>query len=162
MTKRKHILGKVCQFIENKICMYALRPFIQYFVEVSFAVITALSLLGYEATSLAHLYLGSFSYSSLLILLSSVRLDAKQCCIAIFRSPEMFNRVQVQVLAGPLKDIHWLVPKPLLHRLGCVLRVIVLLEAEPLPQSGVLSTLQLDFMKDLSVLCSIHLSLNSD
>ena len=40
----------------------------------------------------------------------------------------MFDRVQVQALAGPLKDIQRLVPKPLLCCLGCVLRVVVLLE----------------------------------
>ena len=44
-------------------------------------------------------------------------------------------------LAGPLKDIQRLVPKPLLCCLGCVLRVIVLLEGEPSPQSEVLSAL---------------------
>ena len=42
-------------------------------------------------------------------------------------SPEMFVWVQVSALAGPLKDIHRVVPKPLLLCLGCVLRVIVLL-----------------------------------
>ena len=39
-------------------------------------------------------------------------------------SPEMLNRVQVQALAGPLKDIQRLVPKSLLRCLGCVLRVV--------------------------------------
>uniref|UniRef100_A0A674BP84 Zgc:165423 n=1 Tax=Salmo trutta TaxID=8032 RepID=A0A674BP84_SALTR len=43
------------------------------------AVITTLSLLCYDATSLAHLYLGSFSHS-LQILSSSVRLDGERCC----------------------------------------------------------------------------------
>ena len=62
------------------------RPFTQYFVEAPLAAITALSLLGYDATSLAHLYLGSFSHSSLQILSSSVRLDGERCCTAIFRS----------------------------------------------------------------------------
>jgi hypothetical protein len=52
----------------------------------------------------------------------------------------MFDRVQVEVLAGPLKDIQRLVPKPLLRCLGCVLRVVVLLEGEPSPQSEVLSS----------------------
>ncbi|XP_051533408.1 mitogen-activated protein kinase kinase kinase kinase 6 isoform X1 [Myxocyprinus asiaticus] len=56
-------------------------------------------------------------------------------------SPEMFDWVQVQALAGPLKDIHRVVPKPLLRCLGCVLRVIVLLEGEPSAQSEVLSAL---------------------
>ena len=49
------------------------------------AEITALSL-GYDATSLVHMYLGSFSHSSLQILTSSVRLDGERCCTAIFRS----------------------------------------------------------------------------
>ena len=43
----------------------------------------------------------------------------------------MFDRVEVQALAGPLKDIQRLVLKPLLRCLGCVLRVAVLLEGEP-------------------------------
>uniref|UniRef100_A0A4W5N5G5 Uncharacterized protein n=1 Tax=Hucho hucho TaxID=62062 RepID=A0A4W5N5G5_9TELE len=59
--------------------------------------------------------------------------------------------LQVQALAGPLKDI-----QRLLRCLGCVLRVVVLLEGEPSPQSEVLSTLEQVFIKDLFV----HLSLN--
>ena len=42
--------------------------FSQYFVEAPLAAITPASLLGYDAISLAHLYLGSFSHSSLQIL----------------------------------------------------------------------------------------------
>jgi hypothetical protein len=41
---------------------------------------------GYDATSLAHLHLGSFSHSSLQILSSSVRLNGEHSCTAIFRS----------------------------------------------------------------------------
>ena len=74
----------------------------------------------------------------------------------------MFDRVQVQALAWPLKDIQRLVPKPLLCGLGCVFRVIVLLEGEPSPQSEVLSILEQVFIKDLSVLCSVHRSLIPD
>ena len=48
-------------------------------------------------------------------------------------SPEMFDWVQVRAMAGSLKDIQRLVTKPFLRCLGCVLRVIVLLEGEPLP-----------------------------
>ena len=77
-------------------------------------------------------------------------------------SPEMLDRVQVRFLAGPLKDIQRLVPKPLLRCLGCVLRVVVLLEGEPSPQSEVLSALEQVFIKDLSVLCSVHLCLDPD
>ena len=124
---------------------------------------TTLSLLGYDATSLAHLYLGSYSHS-LQILSSSVRLDGERLCTAIFRSLKrcLIDRVQVQALAGPLKDIQRLVPKSLLRCLGCVLRVVVLLEGEPSPQSEVLSALEQVFIKDLSVLYSVHLSLNPD
>ena len=70
-------------------------------------------------------------------------------------SPKIFDRVQVRALGGPLKDIQRLVPKPRLRGLGCVLRVIVLLEGEPSPQSEVLSALEQVFIKNLSVLCSI-------
>jgi hypothetical protein len=55
--------------------------------------------------------------------------------------PEMFDRVQVGALAGPLENIQRLVPKPLLCCLGCVLRVVVLSEGEPSSQSEVLSNL---------------------
>ena len=77
-------------------------------------------------------------------------------------SPEMFDLVQVWALAGPLKDIQRLFPKPLPHCLGCVLRVIVLLESEPSPQFEVLNILGQVFIKDLSVLCSVHLCLVPD
>ena len=74
----------------------------------------------------------------------------------------MFDRVQVRALAGPLKDFQRLVPKPLLRCLGCVLRVVVLLEGKALVQSEFLSTLEQVFIKDLSVLGSVHLSLDPD
>ena len=76
--------------------------------------------------------------------------------------PQMFNWIQVWALAGPLKDIHRLSPKPLLCSLGCVLRVIVMLEGKPLPQSEVQSALKQVFFKDLGVLSCIHLSLYED
>ena len=69
-------------------------------------------------------------------------------------SPEMFDRIQVRALAGPLKDIQRLVLKPLQRRSGFVLRVAVLLEGEPSPQSEVLSALEKVFIQDLSVLRS--------
>ena len=72
----------------------------------------------------------------------------------------MFDWVQVRALAAPLKDIQRLVPKPLLRCLGCVLRVVVLLE--PSPQSDVLSAQEQVFIKDLSILFSIHLCLDPD
>ena len=66
-------------------------------------------------------------------------------------SPEMFGRVHVQDLAGPLKDIQRVVLKPLQRCLGCVFRVVVLLEGEPSPQSVVLSPLEQVFVKDVGV-----------
>ena len=65
-------------------------------------------------------------------------------------------------LAGPLKDIQRLVLKPQLCCLGCVLRVFVLLEGEPLHQSEVLSGLEQVFIKDLSVHCGVHFCLDPD
>ena len=73
-------------------------------------------------------------------------------------SPEMFDWVQVQALTGALKDIQGLVPKSLLRCLGCVLKVVVLLEGELSPQSEVLSR----FSSRISVLCSVQLSLDPD
>ena len=69
-------------------------------------------------------------------------------------SPEMFNRVQVRALAGPVKDIQSLVPKPILSCLGCVLWVVVLLECDPSPQSEFLSALEQVFIKELCTLLS--------
>jgi hypothetical protein len=70
----------------------------------------------------------------------------------------MFDLVQVRALAGQLKDIQRRVPKPLLRCFGCVLRVVVLLEGEPSPQFEVMRAQKQIFIKDLSVLCSVHLS----
>ena len=65
--------------------------------------------------------------------------------------------IQVRALAGPLKDIQRLVPKPLLCCLGCVLKVVVLLEGEPSPH-----TLEQVFIKNFPVLSAVHLSLEAD
>ena len=56
----------------------------------------------------------------------------------------MFDRVKVRALAGPLKEIDRVVPKPLLHCLG-----------EPSAQSEALCTLDHVFIKDIYVLCSV-------
>ena len=78
-------------------------------------------------------------------------------------SPEMFNLVQVRALAGPLKDLQRLVPKPLLRCLGCVLRVIVLLEGEPSSHSEVLNDLEQVFIKGLFLyFAPFHLCLDPD
>ena len=54
--------------------------------------------------SLAHLYLGSFSHSSLQILSSSVKLDGSVTA-QIFSDLFRFVRVQARALVRPLKDI---------------------------------------------------------
>ena len=118
-------------------------------------MITALTLLGYDATSLAHLYLGSFSHSSLQIPSSSVSLDGESHCKDIL---VLSRDVRSGSCPGFGSATQGLVPKPLLRCLGCVLRVVVLLEGEPSPKSEVLSTLEQVFIKDLYLLCSIHLS----
>ena len=57
-------------------------------------------------------------------------------------SLEMFDRVQVWALVGPLKDIQRLIPKSVLRCLGCALTVVVLMEGEPSTQSEVLGALE--------------------
>ena len=42
------------------------------------------------------------------------------------------------------------------------LLVVVLLEGEPSPQSEIVSALEQVFIKDLSVLCSVHFSLDPE
>ena len=74
----------------------------------------------------------------------------------------MFDLVPGRALAAPFKDNQRLIPKPLLRCLGCVLKVIVLLEDELSPQSEVLRDLEQVFMKDISVLFSVRLSLDPD
>ena len=74
----------------------------------------------------------------------------------------MFDWVQVWTLAGPLKDNKRLVPKRVLRCLGCVLRVVVLLEGEPSTQTEDLSTLEQVFTNNLSVLRTVHLSFDPD
>ena len=76
--------------------------------------------------------------------------------------PEMFDWFQVGALAGPFRDIQRVVPKTLLHCFVRVLSVTVLLDSKPSAQSDVLSTLDQVFFKDLSLLCSVQLSLNPD
>ncbi len=69
-------------------------------------------------------------------------------------SPEIFDWVQAQALAGPLKDIHRRVYKP---HLLCVCRSFVLLEGEPSVQSEVLNALDWVFIKAISIFWCIEL-----
>ena len=70
---------------------------------------------------------GFLCHSSLQILPGSARLDGDRRWTVIFRS---LQRCLIGFKSRPLKGIHGVVPKSLLHRVGCVLRVIVLLEGE--------------------------------
>ena len=86
MTKKKQVINI---FVKWKYYIYiSIQTFTQYFFEASLAAFTISSLLGCDATSLAHLYLGSFSHSSLQILSSSVRMDGERRCTTVFRSPQ--------------------------------------------------------------------------
>ena len=125
-------------------------------------MITALSLLGYDATSLAPVF-GEFLPFFSADPLKLCQVEWGVSLHSYFQvSPEMFDQVYARTLAGPLKHIQRLVPKPLLCCLGCVLSVVVLLEGEPSSQSEVLRAREQVFIKDLSVLCSIHLYLDPD
>ena len=73
------------------------RPFAQYFVEAPLAVITEFSRLECDATSLAQLMGELPNY------FSAYHLKICQLRHSYFQvSPEMFDRVQVRDLAGPL------------------------------------------------------------
>ncbi len=119
-----------------------------------------MSLFGKDATSFSHLDLGILCHSSLQILSSSVRLDGKHWWTAIFRSLQRCSIRLNSTLAGPFKNSHGVVVKPLFRYFSCVLRVIVLLEGKPSAQSEVLSTLEKVFVQDIPVLGRIHLSLD--
>ena len=159
MTKQKQvdIFSNILKINWN-IYLQIFRPFTQYFVEVPLAEIRAWTL---DATSLAHLYLRSFSHSSLQML---CQVGWGVLVHSYFQvSPEMFDRVQVWALTGPLKDIQRLVPKPLLHCFGCVLRVVVLLERWTFaPVWGPERSGTGFYEGSLYVLCFVHLSLNPD
>ncbi len=63
----------------------------------------------------------------------------------------MSDWVHVPAVAGPLEYVHRVVPKKHLHCLGCVLRMIVMLEGKLSVQSEVLSALNQVFSKDISI-----------
>ena len=113
----------------------------------------------YDATSVAHLYLESFSRSSLQILSSSVWFDGERRYTVIFRSLQRCL-IKSELWLGHSRTFRDLSQS--LCCLGCVLRVVVLLEGEPSPKSEVLTALEKGFIKDLSVLCSVHLCHDPD
>ena len=103
-----------------------------------------------------------FCHSSLQILSSVVRLDGDHRWTAIFRS---LHRCLIGFKSGlwlGYSRTFKVVMKPILSCLGCVLWVFVLLEHKPFAQSEVLSSLDQVFIKDISLLYSVQLSLNPD
>ena len=167
MTKQKQFSQFFCKCITNKngnhiyISIHTLYSVL--YSEAPLAAIKALSLLGNYATSLAHLYIGSFSHSSMHILSSSVRLDGDGCCTAIFRSIQ-------RCLIG-FKSGLWLRPSRIFRDLSrshsCIVFAVCLgslscWKVNLHPQSEVLRALEQVSIKDLSVLCSVYLSLDPD
>ena len=103
MTKGKHDFRHFCKVIKKE------KNVIAQWHKTLYSVLiwsSDYSLLGCEATNIAHLNLGILCHFSLQILSSSVRLNGERWV--------MFDQVHVRALAGLLKDIHRLVPKPLL------------------------------------------------
>ena len=89
------------------------------------------------------------------MLSSSARMDQERCCTAIFGFKSGF-------WLGLEKTFRDLSRSHSCIALGCVLRDVVLLDNELSPQSEVLSSLEQVIIKELSILCSVHLSLDPD
>lgn len=89
------------------------------------------------------------------ILSGSVRLDEKSLCTDVFKS---LHRRSMVFKSGPLKDSQRLAPKPLKHRLHCMLGSLLCSE---LPQSQFTCSSEQVFFRNLSVFGCIHLSLSS-
>ena len=118
-------------------------------------------LLGYDATSLTHLYLRSFFHSTLQILSSSVGLDGEHHCTAIFRS---LQRCSIGLKSGLWLD-HSRTFRDLSLSHSCVVLAMCL---------GSLSCWKVNLRHNVrswalwtgfhqgTVLCFIHLSLNPD
>lgn len=77
-------------------------PLVSVFFEPPFALITALSLLGYVSTNSAHLDYAIFAHSSLQNCSSSVQFDADRLWTAVW------------ALTRPCKDIHLFLLQPVL------------------------------------------------
>ena len=136
MTKQKLVFRNVCKLIENKTTE------ITHLHKYSDPLLSTLLSVGYDATSVAYLYLGSFSHFSLQILSNSVRLGEERCCTAIFSSLQRcLIELKSQLSLGHLRTF-----RDLSRSHSCV----------------VPSALEQVFIKDLSVLCSVHLYLDHD
>ncbi len=111
----------------------------------------------FDATSFAHQHLAIICQSSP-HLFTSQGLSGWMGADAHFQvSPEIFDWVQSQAVAGQLKDIELYISHS-----WCVLRVIVLLEGEPSAQSEVLNALDWVFIKAISIFCCTERSFYSD
>ena len=77
---------------------------------------------------------------------------------------QLFSGLSGYVKSGSSLGSGWVTQghSELLRCLGCVLRIGVLLDGEPQSQPEVLSALEKVFIKDLSVLFSVYLSLDPD
>ena len=142
-------MGETPQIQVCQACFYSV-------LEAPLAVITASSLIGYDAGSLAHLYLGSFSHSSLQILSSSVRLDGQCRCTSIFRSPQICS---IGFWLGQSRTF-----RNLSGSQSCVVLAVCLgsLSCWKVNLHPSLRTLEHVFIKDLPVLCSVLLCLDPD
>ena len=132
-------------------------PLSQYLVEPPFSAITAASLFGYFSTSFAYLETAIFAHSSWQNSSSSVRLDGDRLWTAIFKSRHRFS-----IGLGHSKTLTFFALNHSRVALAVCLRVIVLLEGEPPPQSQVFCRLKQVFFKNCPVFGSIHLALNLD
>ena len=136
MTKQKQVFGNVCKCINMSKWKYHIYKSIQTLYSV-LRWSTFGSNYSLECSLVWRFKLGTPVFGDILPFFSA---DPLKLCQVGWRallhsyfhvSSEMFDQFQFRALAGSLKDIQRLVPKPLLRCLGCMLRVIVLLEDEP-------------------------------
>jgi len=95
--------------------IYILKKNLKYVHCKMYSIFTVFaSIFGYDATSFAHLVILCHFSPQILFKLCQVGwgpLEDRHFQV----SPKMFDWVQAQALTGPLKDIHRVVYKPLLH-----------------------------------------------
>uniref|UniRef100_A0A4W5QLF4 Cell division cycle 14A n=1 Tax=Hucho hucho TaxID=62062 RepID=A0A4W5QLF4_9TELE len=151
------IIGPQQDFLEDKnghnTFKKVFRPFTQYFVEAPLAAITALSRLGYDATSLAHLYLGSFSHSSPGLL--------KLCQVGWGPSLRSYFQVSRDVRSGSSLG-HSRTFRDLSRSHSCIALAMCLGSLSCWKVILRHSLRSRALIKNLSVLCSIHVSLDPD
>ena len=144
MTKQKQVFRNVCKFITNKKLKYHIYIGIQTLHSVlcwsTFGSDYSLELYWVWRYKPGTPVFGEFLPFFSADLLKLCKVGWGGTLHSFFQvSPEMFDQVQDRALAGPLKNIQRLVPKPLF---GSVLRVVGLLDGEPSPMSEILSALE--------------------